>query len=197
MSVVVLLAVGFAHDALVVGITIGGSALAAAVLVPAGELAWNWLQAPMRLLTEDVIAIRARLNAVEIVGARPEPTIDVRLQLLNYKRKGEELVASSSVGPAEPDAQRWTDSVIDFLSKYMHESVASFIGAPWMIGGDSRSRFRPEQGFWSSERRVEVGCASAAGLWTARWAPCPAIVGTADACSSGQGWPRLRAGASG
>ncbi len=70
-------------------------------------------------------------------------------------------------------------------------------GAPWMIGGDSRSRFRPEQGFWSSERRVEVACASAAGLWTARWAPCPAIVGTADACSSGQGWPRLRAGASG
>ena len=72
-----------------------------------------------------------------------------------------------------------------------------YSGAPWMIGGDSRSRFRPEQGFWSSERRVEVACASAAGLWTARWAPCPAIVGTADACSSGQGWPRLRAGASG
>ena len=76
-------------------------------------------------------------------------------------------------------------------------SPARSSGAPWMIGGDSRSRFRPEQGFWSSERRVEVACASAAGLWTARWAPCPAIVGTADACSSGQGWPRLRAGASG
>ncbi len=76
-------------------------------------------------------------------------------------------------------------------------TTVHLFGAPWMIGGDSRSRFRPEQGFWSSERRVEVACASAAGLWTARWAPCPAIVGTADACSSGQGWPRLRAGASG
>ncbi len=85
-------------------------------------------------------------------------------------------------------------------NQVLHGAAVDLVGrsgAPWMIGGDSRSRFRPEQGFWSSERRVEVACASAAGLWTARWAPCPAIVGTADACSSGQGWPRLRAGASG
>ncbi len=94
--------------------------------------------------------------------------------------------------PHAPRIARALDLLIDQIN-----TTPPKLGAPWMIGGDSRSRFRPEQGFWSSERRVEVACASAAGLWTARWAPCPAIVGTADACSSGQGWPRLRAGASG
>ncbi len=75
-------------------------------------------------------------------------------------------------------------------------TTVHLFGAPWMIGGDSRSRFRPSRAFgrrsggWKSRAPLLLGCGLLAAL-------CPAIVGTADACSSGQGWPRLRAGASG
>jgi hypothetical protein len=46
-----------------------------------------------------------------------------------------------------------------------------------MIVGDSRPRFRPEQGFWLSERRVEVASPLRPGCGLVAGPPCPAISG--------------------
>ena len=78
----------------------------------------------MRLLTEDVIAIRDCLAAIDPPGVQPKPTIgDPRLALINHKRKGDELVKRvtrfsqyGATGEDEAVAERWTNSVIDFLS---------------------------------------------------------------------------------
>jgi len=56
---------GAVEQALVVFV----SAVVAVVAVPSVQFVWNWTQAPMRLLTDDVVAIRARLDE-----QRPEAT---------------------------------------------------------------------------------------------------------------------------
>ena len=117
MSVVVLLAAGFPHDAVVVGITIGGAALAAAVIVPAVELCWCWLQAPMRLLTEDVIAIRERVERPLAPSSSTEPAPDVRLGLLDLARRGQVMLDG---GYVYSDIHNpWAAEVVAFLSKYV------------------------------------------------------------------------------
>jgi hypothetical protein len=62
ISACVLLVAGFPHDAVVLGVSILGSAIALAVIVPAAELYWSWLQAPMRLLTDEVVASESGLS---------------------------------------------------------------------------------------------------------------------------------------
>ena len=105
-------------------IAAGVGALVTVVVFPLGELGLRWLQAPMRLLTDDVIAIRSRLDALDIGAAQPEtraPALSPRLTAVNHRRVGVALVADAAgygLKASEPDAQRWTDSVIDFLSEH-------------------------------------------------------------------------------
>jgi hypothetical protein len=60
-------------------------------IAPVVELGWNWLQAPMRLLTEDVVAIRAQL---ERVPGAPEPSrsVGARVALFNLHHRGLSLL---------------------------------------------------------------------------------------------------------
>ncbi|PZR67316.1 MAG: hypothetical protein DLM63_06690 [Solirubrobacterales bacterium] len=123
MSVVVLLAAGFPHDAVVVGITIGGAALAAAVIVPAVELWWCWLQAPMRLLTEDVIAIRERVEQLpDQAPAKPtEKSVNVRLALINQKQV---MLAAGAEGAADQIAYTWGRDIATLLTEHGTPSEA-------------------------------------------------------------------------
>jgi hypothetical protein len=128
-----LLAAGFSHDAIITLITIGGSALGAAFLVPVGELGWAWLQAPMRMLTEDVVAIRSRLEG-QSGGYVPAPPMilpkpaSVRLALLDFARKGEDILRLGTVQAGV--LASWTDTVVAFLAEYAaQEQTESFLAA--------------------------------------------------------------------
>lgn len=114
VSVVVFLAAGFGHDASVVTIAVICSALATAVLIPAGQFAWLWLQAPMRLLTEDVIAIRERLDAETAKAAGSVSRPSVRLTLLHFVAMARPNVASHPRGEHEA----WISEVSKFLEEH-------------------------------------------------------------------------------
>ena len=58
-------------------IVVLAAAVGAAVLVPAAELYWSWLQAPMRLLTEDVAAVRRDIAAY-LPHRQPRRRLSVR-----------------------------------------------------------------------------------------------------------------------
>src|SRR4051812_798992 len=66
LGVGVLAALGFPWETILEVIVVAATAALAAVLYRIGQLAWAWLQAPMRLLTADVVAIREKLDAVEV-----------------------------------------------------------------------------------------------------------------------------------
>lgn len=93
VAVVVLLVLGSPGEA-VGGVAIVAAAGVAAVVLYAGaELFWAWLQAPMRLLTTDVLAIRERLESLEVSPPAPtEPPFDMRYSRLNSIRLGKKLV---------------------------------------------------------------------------------------------------------
>jgi hypothetical protein len=105
-------------------ITAGVGALVTVVVFPLGELGLRWLQAPMRLLTDDVVAIRSRLDSLDIGAAQPRPraaALSPRLAAINHKRVGDELVGDAArykLEIGEANAQRWTNAVIDFLSEH-------------------------------------------------------------------------------
>jgi hypothetical protein len=129
VSAIILLAIGFPHDALIAGVTIAGSALAAAVIVPAAELYWSWLQAPMRLLTDDVVAIRDRVHSVQIGEGHPKPKLSLRLELITSREVGGELVAEAAKygeKVRETDAQEWTNSVVSLLAEHSPEDIERF-----------------------------------------------------------------------
>lgn len=98
-------------------IAAGVGALVAVVLFPLAELGWCWLQAPMRLLTEDVIAIRERLEAEPAKPAAPvERPPNIRLSLLNFARMGEEAAYPISVQPVV--VTTWTNEVVQFMNEH-------------------------------------------------------------------------------
>jgi hypothetical protein len=127
VSVIVLLAAGFGHDAAVVTITVICSALATAVLIPAGQFALLWLQAPMRLLTEDVIAIRERLDTETAKAGGSVSRPSVRLTLLNFVAMARPSVSSHRGGEHEA----WISEVSQFLAEHCEPRDAeSFLREP-------------------------------------------------------------------
>jgi hypothetical protein len=74
-GIVALIVLGFPGAALENVIVILATGAVVAVLVPVAELAWSWLQAPMRLLTADVAAIRERLDAQPAPKAAPRVNV--------------------------------------------------------------------------------------------------------------------------
>jgi hypothetical protein len=141
ISACVLLVAGFPHDAVVLGVSILGSAIALAVIVPAAELYWSWLQAPMRLLTDEVVAIREWLEQLELgATSATRAELGLRHALMDHKRVGDELVAEAAnygLRPSDGDAQVWTNSVIAFLGAHLAAGLDEFMTAG---KGSSRDR---------------------------------------------------------
>ena len=113
ISAVALLLAGFPHDAAVTAATLAGSAIALAILVPAAQLYWSWLQAPMRLLSEDVAQVRALLER----APRESPSPNVRIELLNLARKGRALEGAHGVSSRGLNA--WSDEVATFCQRHL------------------------------------------------------------------------------
>jgi len=88
--------------------------VAAALLVPGGELAWNYAQADKRWMMRELRAIRDRLEAPTLAAAdskAAEPPADVDLTLRNLIRMGRELRNRHSV--AAPEERAWANSVVE------------------------------------------------------------------------------------
>lgn len=132
ISAVVLLVAGFPHDAVVLGVSILGSAIALAVIVPTAELYWSWLQAPMRQLTDEVVAIRERVGNSDPGATSATAGLSLSHSLMNHKRVGDELVAEAAqyrLKPSDGDAQVWTNSVIAFLGAHVSSGLDEFMMA--------------------------------------------------------------------
>jgi hypothetical protein len=117
LAVAVLAITGFSGKTMVEVAIVAGTGAVAATLYAMGQLAWAWLQAPMRLLTEDVIAIRNRLEVMprsELVPLSPH------IALLNFIRLGKEHLEHDQ--DAAMDA--WTEDVLAFLNEHMEASEA-------------------------------------------------------------------------
>lgn len=140
ISAFVLLVDGFPHDAVVIGVSILGSAIALAVIVPAAEFYWSWLQAPMRLLTDELVAIRELLAQLDL-GSASATTAELSLchASMDHKRVGDELVAEAAsygLRPGDGDAQVWTNSVIAFLGAHLASGLDEFMTAGKGSSGD-------------------------------------------------------------
>jgi hypothetical protein len=93
-------------------IALGAAFLMVFVVRPLMALGWNYLQAPMRELTDDVRTIRDRLESVPLLPAAPS-VIGIRLEVLEFARKGETLLTYGSV-PTNY-AEEWATQASEFL----------------------------------------------------------------------------------
>jgi hypothetical protein len=128
MAVAVLAILGFPEKVVIEVAIVAGAGIAAALLYPLGQLVWAWLQAPMRLLTEDVMAVREgletlgdQINAIQgqVAAIAPQPPlrppVNLRLSLLNSIRLGEMLMKQGWITPKEHEA--WATPVIGLLTE--------------------------------------------------------------------------------
>jgi hypothetical protein len=127
-----LIGSGGALDTIVVAVV---AAVVAVVIVPAAQFTLLWVEAPMRLLTEDVIALRAEVHALsERVSHQVSATASVdeepreeqlgrvRLTLLRFVQQAESIMGSGLV--KRTDQQRWTEKVSDFLIAEVDPQIA-------------------------------------------------------------------------
>lgn len=124
LAVIALAVLGRPGKAVTEVLIVGGAGLLAAILYPLGQLAWAWLQAPMRLLTADVVAIRERLEQ----GAPAEPArpLNVRLRLLNFARQGRELLDYDPISGADFGA--WSEAAGAFMAEHAEADAEEFLG---------------------------------------------------------------------
>ena len=87
-TAVVLWYFGYAEGIVEYLIPVAVGALVAVVVAPLAELAWNWLQAPMRLVADDVVAIRARLDSAPIDAEPRKPPVNPRVTLFELHAQG-------------------------------------------------------------------------------------------------------------
>lgn len=98
-------------------ISVAAAVVAVLVLLPLSELAWNWLQAPHRIVMDEVIALRGH------IALSTAPTIDRAVQLplkerlVAARRQGRDIrdqVAVASYHEADEwraRVERWTSAV--------------------------------------------------------------------------------------
>jgi hypothetical protein len=105
------------------------AAVAAAILVPAAEFAWNYLQAPHRIMLDELTGIRSTIAALQSPTAsqsQADQRLDRHPALLNYIRKGERMrrrfMQSGQGYPNQVEA--WTDEVAGFLSSHISPTAA-------------------------------------------------------------------------
>lgn len=119
-GIVALLFLGFRGAALENVIVVGAAVIVAALVAPLGELAWCWLQAPIRLVRDDVQAIEGRVDDLELKlrvpqSAAARPAVNVRLSLLAQITKGSEISTLAAYGGG---TDSWTKNVLDLLAAY-------------------------------------------------------------------------------
>src|ERR1700735_3853391 len=114
LAVGVLATLGFPGKALEEVVVVALAGAAAALLFQATQLFSAWLQAPMRLLTGEVIAIRDRLDAMQVAvpdAAASKPP-NVRLTLLNFIPIGRQHSENvSGFGGPDIKLEMWTQDV--------------------------------------------------------------------------------------
>ncbi|MGA2928449.1 MAG: hypothetical protein ABSG43_21140 [Solirubrobacteraceae bacterium] len=151
---------------------VGACAIAAGLLYAVAQLAWAWRQAPMRLLTEDVVAIRKTLEA------RPSQTpISLPRAVNDYIRRGRSLLMMPEF--SEQDALSWANAIGSTLSEHgSYEDTAQFS----LVQGEG------EGGVYGTLHRLsQNGCcawvvddalrARPAVAWSADGAGLPSTVG--------------------
>jgi len=112
-------------------IAVGVSLLVVFVVRPLIELGWNYLQAPMRMLTDDVHVLAARLEPMVPALTRN----GVWLRVLEFIRAGVDLGGYYPIRQADID--RWSREVSEFLREY--ESVIDAAGIEKFLAANDRS----------------------------------------------------------
>ncbi|MGD1059772.1 MAG: hypothetical protein ABR992_20470 [Solirubrobacteraceae bacterium] len=117
LAVVALIMLGSPGEVVGDAAIVAGAAVGAVLFTSAAELVWAWLQAPMRLLTADVLAIRERVEAIPSTPpTAPEPPFNMRYSLLNSIRLGEKL-SGQSVKTMQ-DLENWAAPVVRLLTDH-------------------------------------------------------------------------------
>ena len=115
LTVIGVLAAGRAWVDALIGL--GCAVVGTAILIPAGELAWNYLQADKRLILDELRSIRDRLDPGSGTGIGGSPkSVNVRLALINFVSKGEDILRMSTVSHVLPG---WTEEVMEFLAEHV------------------------------------------------------------------------------
>ena len=128
---VMLLILGLPGASMEHVITVAAAGVAAAIFVPIAEFVWAWWQAPMRLLTADVIAIRERVEALDTDDLRRQESVrrpNVRLAVLEFARRGEPWIHMGHTTSTEH--QSWAREVSAFLTEHATEEDGSPSTAP-------------------------------------------------------------------
>ena len=124
LAVVVLAVLGFPGKIVAEVSIVAGAGVAAALVRALGQLVWAWLQAPMRLLTKDVVAIRDRVEAIPTTPLPPPgPPFDMRYSLLNSIRLGQQLTMMHS-GPGIRELEGWVTPVVALLTEHADRADA-------------------------------------------------------------------------
>lgn len=102
------------------------------VLFPLAELWWSWLQAPHRMVLDELAGLRSQVALLESPTPAPQAThkrsVSLRTALLDEIRKGRE-VANLSYPPTEL-VLKWTNNVVDLLTEYgSDEMTEQFLNA--------------------------------------------------------------------
>jgi hypothetical protein len=113
-------------------IAVGVSLLVVFVVRPLAELGWNYLQAPMRMLTDDMHVLAARLEPMAPALTRH----GVRLRVLEFIRAGVDLSGYYPTQLASVD--RWSHDTSEFLREY--ESVIDMAGIEKFLAANDPSR---------------------------------------------------------
>jgi hypothetical protein len=126
ITVAALLAFSSEGAAIDTLIALGVSFLMVFVVRPAVALGWNYLQAPMRALTDDVQAIRERLEASPSLP-RPPTQTDIRLEVLEHARKGQDLLDNYGSAVPTPYADGWSEEASGYLREHAYALDAGLI----------------------------------------------------------------------
>lgn len=114
-----LLALGFPGAAVENVIYVLAAGLVGGVALPLAQLGWCWLQAPMRMLSDDMRLVLGRIEKFEASASSREKAtprrVDVRLSLVAQISKGGEISPLYAYGGG---TDRWTGSIVDLLAAH-------------------------------------------------------------------------------
>ena len=131
LGVIAMAILGFPGDALL-GVAIPAAAAVVVWLLFYGiPLWWAWFKAPMRLLTDDVLAIREKLEDMSAPAEEPREPMTTTLTLRNQVRLGRELLQTGASGQTERRLIReWVDGVVEALGRSIPEDLEGFLTQP-------------------------------------------------------------------
>ena len=83
----------------------------------------------IRQVAASLDEVKTRLDTLEPAEGRPVPPdpptpVDLRLELVNHKRVGEEMLAKGQDVVPHRSAQNWTDDVLETLREHATPAIA-------------------------------------------------------------------------